>query len=124
MATAEPRQIEWSSAQIEEGMLTVRLTGSASKAWKARFENVLTLLDTPHSSWGEVRLTKNAIKVAEVQPGTETELRHFLESIALQANSELSPPEQGARDAKEAQVDEVVQADRQMTAAFRAFADG
>ncbi|HEY2140925.1 MAG TPA: hypothetical protein VGG98_02545 [Solirubrobacteraceae bacterium] len=48
---AEQRQIEWGSAEIEDGTLTVHLAGASSKAWKARFESVLALLDTPHSGW-------------------------------------------------------------------------
>src|ERR1700724_3230920 len=105
MATVEPRQIEWGSAQIEDATLTVELTGSASKAWKARFESVLALLDTPHSSWGEVRLTKKGIKIADLQQGRESELRHFLESIVLQANSDTAPdtPKTGAQGPPKAQ---------------------
>ena len=61
---------------------------------------------------------------ADVQPGTETELRHFLESIVLQVNSELPQPEEPERDVEgESEVDEAAQADRQMTEAFMAFVD-
>jgi hypothetical protein len=124
MAAPEQRNIDWGSAEIEDAALTVALAGASSKAWKRRFESVLALLVTPHSRWGEVHLNKKAIQVADVQPGTETELRHFLESIVLQVNSELPQPEEPEQDAeKEPEVDEAAQADRQMTAAFRAFAD-
>ncbi len=58
-----------------------------------------------------------------MQPGTETELRHFLESVVLQVNSELPKPEEPEQDAEGETVDEATQADRRMTAAFRAFAD-
>lgn len=120
----EPRNIYWGTAEIEEGTLTVALTGASSKRWKQRFESVLALLETSHSHWGEVRITRKGIQVAEVGQGTETELRHFLESIVLQVNSELPPPQrptQGAED--EAHVDEAAHVDRQMTVAFRGFAD-
>jgi hypothetical protein len=124
MAAPEQRNIDWGSAESEDVTLTVELTGASSKAWKQRFESVLALLDTPHSRWGEVHLTRKAIQIAHVQPGTETELRHFLESIVLQVNSELPQPEESEQDAeKESEVDEAAKADRQMTAAFRAFAD-
>jgi hypothetical protein len=124
MAAPEQRNIDWGSAEIEDATLTVALADASSKAWKQRFESVLALLDTPHSHWGEVHLNKKAIQVADVQPGTETELRHFLESIVLQVNSELPQPEEPEQDAeKEPEVDEAAQADRQMTAAFRAFAE-
>ncbi len=88
---AEQRQIEWGTAEIDDGTLTVQLAGASSKSWKARFENVLALLDTPHSGWGEVSLTKKAIKVSGVQQGSEAELRHFLESAVLQANTDTAP---------------------------------
>lgn len=124
MAAPEQRNIAWGSAEIEDATLTVGLTGPSSKAWKLRFESVLALLNTTHSRWGEVHLKRKAIQVADVQPGTETELRHFLESIVLQVNSELPQSEGPEQDAEgEPRVDEAAQADRQMTTAFRAFAD-
>jgi hypothetical protein len=124
MGAPEQRDIDWASAGIEDATLSVDLTGASSKAWKQRFESVLALLQTAHSRWGEVRLNKSAIQVAQVQQGAETELRHFLESIVLQVNSELPQPEQAEQAAdEETHVDEQGQADRQMSAAFRAFAD-
>jgi hypothetical protein len=124
MAAPEQRNIDWGSANIEDGTLTVELTGASSKAWRQGFESILALLETPHSRWGEVHLNKKGIQVAEVQQGTETELRHFLESVVLQANSELPQPEGAQQDAEDrAPINEEAQVDRQMTAAFRAFAD-
>ena len=121
MTDTEQRQIDWASAQIEDGTLTVELTGKGSKAWKARFENVLALLDTPHTAWSGVRLNKNAVKVVGVQQGTELELRHFLESVLLQANSDTQPkaPED---DAEADDAGEEPDIDEQMTATFKAFA--
>jgi hypothetical protein len=124
MAAPEQRNIDWGSADIHDATLTVDLTGASSKAWKQRFESVLALLETPHSRWGEVHLSKGGIRVAEVQQHTETELRHLRESIVLQVNSELPQPEEAEQDAKEeTHDDEEARADREMTAAFRAFAD-
>lgn len=124
MAAPEQRHIDWGSAEIEGTTLTVELTGASSKAWKRRFERVHALLDTPHSRWRAVHLSRKAIQVADVRPGTETELRHFLESIVLQVNSELPQPEEPERDADaEPQVDEATKASRQMAATFKAFAD-
>jgi hypothetical protein len=123
MAAPAQRNIDWGSAGVEDATLTVDLTGASAKVWKQRFESVLALLETPHSRWGAVQLDKRGVQVAEVQPGAETELRHFLESIVLQVNSELPRPEREEQDAEETSADEEAQADRQMTAAFRAFAD-
>ncbi len=121
MATPTPRQVDWGTAEIEDATLTVELTGTGSRAWKQRFESVHALLDTPHSRWGQVRLTKRGVQVADVQPGTEVELRHFLETIVLQVNSELEEPGQDIDE--EQQIDEATRADRQMTTAFRAVAE-
>jgi hypothetical protein len=125
MTAHEQRNIDWGSAQIEDATLTVELIGASSKEWKQRFESIRALLDTPHSRWGEVRLNKKGIQVGEVQQGTETELRHFLESVVLQVNSELPQPQDAEAGAEEdeAHADQQAQADRRMTAAFRAFAD-
>ncbi len=124
MSAPEPRNIDWGTTEIEEGTLTVELTGSSSKAWKQHFLSVLALLETPHSRWGEVRINRKGMQVSEVQQGTETELRHFLESIVLQVNSELPQPEESTQSVEEeTHVDEAAHVDRQMTAAFRAFAD-
>jgi hypothetical protein len=124
MAAPEQRNVDWGSAEVEDATLTVELTGASSKAWKQRFKGVLALLETPHSRWGEVHLNRKAIQVADVQPGAETELRHFLESIVLQVNSELPPPEEPEQEEEqETRVEEAAKADRQMTAAFRAFVD-
>lgn len=125
MAAPEQRNIDWGSADVEEATLTVELTGKGSKAWKQRFQSVHALLDidTTHSRWREVHLGKTAIQVADVQQGAETELRHFLESIVLQVNSELPQPEEPEHDDEHVHADEQAQADRQMTTAFRAFAD-
>jgi hypothetical protein len=121
MADPEPRHIDWASAQIEDGTLTVELTGKGSKAWKARFANVLALLDTPHTTWGEVHLNKSAIKVAGVQQGAEPELRHFLESVVLQVNSDTHP-EAPEGDAETGDAREEPDVDEQMARTFRAFA--
>ncbi len=120
MSDPEPRQIDWASTQIEDGTLTVELTGKGSKVWKARFENVLALLDTPHTTWGSVRLNKRAVEVAGVQQGTEPALRHFLESVVLQANSDTQPeaPEDDVGTDGEGETD----LDERMTATFKAFA--
>lgn len=118
MATVEPRQIQWGSTQIDDATLEVELTGAPSKAWRARFQSVLALLDTPHSNWGKVRLTKKGIKVTDLQQGSESELRHFLESIVLQANSDTAPqPDHQDNDGDDQEPDP----DEQMTATFRAF---
>lgn len=116
MADPTPRQIDWDSSEVEDASLTVRLTGSASKAWTRRFESVLAMLDQARDGWGEVRLTKKAIKVSVVQQGSESDLRHFLESIVLQANADTAPSEDQDEE------DHKPDADERMARTFRGFA--
>jgi hypothetical protein len=122
MAAPEQRKIDWSSAEIEDTALRITLTGKSSKVFRQRFESVLALLGTTHGRWGDTRSTKDGIEVSDVQPGAETELRHFLESVVLEVNSELPEPERDAGD-DDAQIEEAARADRQMTTAFRAFSE-
>jgi hypothetical protein len=85
---SEPtRQIEWDGAEVKAGAATLPLTGGASKQWSERFDGVLALLAQGGARWGEVSLTKKAIKVADLQEGAEDDLRHFLESVVVQVNS-------------------------------------
>lgn len=118
---AGARQIDWSTAQMRDGTLTVGLTGANAKRWRARFEQVLALLDTPHSRWREVGLVKGAIEVAGVERGSEPELAHFLESVLQEVNADLDPQE---RREKEEPADRAPGPDEQMTATFRSFANG
>jgi hypothetical protein len=121
MSNETPREIDWESAQIQDGALDVALTGTGDKAWKKRFRTVQALLGTPRSNWGEVSLSDNGIQVAAVQPGSESELRHFLESIVLQVNSDVAPDAPEESDDSDGGEDER-DADEAMTATFRAFA--
>lgn len=118
MAAIEARHIKWSSTQIEDGTFIVELTGPDSKAWSGRFEAVLALLDTPHSGWGEVRLRKKGIQVNQLQQGTEEQLRHLLESIVMQVNTDAGAEENDPESETESEPD----SDEQMAATFRGFA--
>jgi hypothetical protein len=119
MSRTERREVRWDTAQIEDAALTVELSGASSKAWKARFERVLALLDSAHSSWGRIRVSKDRIKVDDVQLGSESDLRHFLESLVLQANAE-SQVAGRAPDSIDAR--EEPGPDERMTRTFRSFA--
>lgn len=112
---------------MQDGTLTVELAGASSRAWKTRFQGVLALLETPHSKWGEVVLTKEGIAVAEVRPGSESELRHFLESAVLQADSDTAPGAPRGRDHDTEHPDDrrrEQEEEEQMEATFRSFVGG
>lgn len=120
MAQPERREIDWETAEIREGTLSVGLTGAASKDWKRRFAGVLGLLEPGSRAWGEVELTKEGIAVEQVREGAEGDLRHQLESVVMEVNSQLQLNDDG--DGPDADEDEERGTDQRMTATFRAFA--
>jgi hypothetical protein len=118
--------IDWASAEISGGELTVELTGAVPKGWGKDFTAVLALLQGSHQRWGTVKLTKSTIKIADVQESAEEELRHLLESAVLQVNSDLNLAEEKndpGDGADASSTDGHKAADREMAAKFRAFAE-
>lgn len=119
MASAKQRQIDWASAEMHGGTLSVPIIGEAPKEWAKRFEGVLALLRQNPSGWGKIGLTKKAIEVADVRAGAEEELHHLLESALMQVNADLL----GAADAPSQEPeDPAEQADRRIAETFRGFA--
>jgi hypothetical protein len=107
-------QIDWGSAEVDDGRLTVPIAGKPSKRWADAVARVLDRLQRGER-WGEIKVTKKQVRVDAVEPGTEADLRHLLESAVLQANSEFDDGDEPD--------DERSEADQQMTDAFRAFGD-
>ena len=112
--------LDWTSAEVRDGKLEVTLRGELPKGWKAGFERTLALL--PGREWGKVSLRKDRIRVQDVAEGVEDQLRHFLESVVLQANTAVAPAEQDAHDDGDADDDESSDLDAVMTERFRSFA--
>ena len=109
------KEIDWSTAEVHEGTLTVNVDGKAKKDWVRRFGAVVGRLDRAGHAWGDISIAKETITVTEVEPGSENDLRHLLESTVQQVNADLdeSPAaEPAAADG----------ADEQMAEAFRDFA--
>jgi hypothetical protein len=107
-------EIDWTSAEVDDGALVVTLGGDPSKAWAQRVAEVIERLERPGSDWGAIEVSRKRIRVSAVQPGTEADVRHFLEGAVLQANADFAADEADA-DANGSD------SDREMTAAFRAF---
>ena len=103
-------EIDWSSAEVREGTLSVGLTEKPSKEWRERFTAVLDRLG------GEgVEVKKERLVVSGVAAGAEGDLRHLLESAVLQANADVAP------DEPEGEGDGASEEDREMTQVFRTF---
>jgi hypothetical protein len=108
--------IDWESAEVDDGRLTVHLTGEPPSGWAKRVGHVVERLERPSNAWDKVKVSKARIRVDGVRPGSEEELHHFLESAVLQANADLRPDDDDSSE------DERSDDDQKMTDAFRAYA--
>jgi hypothetical protein len=116
--------IDWASAEVEEGHLTVPLTGTPPKGWKDSFARTATLLG--ESRWSDVAVKKGRIRVRGLKPGEEEDLRFYLEGVVEQANAAHRPEQEtGADTGAETSDDDAPEGpDAEMTARFRGFAQG
>jgi hypothetical protein len=114
-------QLDWSSAEVSDGKLTVRLDDKPDSEWSARFERTVQLLD--HGNWPDINLKKGQITVKQIEEGSEERLRFFLESAVQEANGESEPDQEAEKDETEDE-DEPSEDDPdvEMTDRFRAFA--
>jgi hypothetical protein len=121
----EHTQLDWSTAEVQDGTLTVTLDGEPPKEWTSRFKTTVGLLN--HGSWEKVQLKKGAISVKTITAGDEDRVRHFLESAVVEANGALAPDESDT-DPEDAVEDDDDAASKQdgpdteMTKRFREFA--
>ena len=111
----EEMRIDWRSAEVEDGRLSVSLEEKPSKGWREHFERTIVLLGS--REFPQVGVKKGEIRVDGVREGAEEDLRRFLEGVVDQANTAVA-----AEDAHEPDNAEASE-DARLTAAFRAFAD-
>lgn len=114
-------KLDWSSAAVSGGKLTVSLDDKPTKEWRASFERTAQLLD--RGTWGDIELSKGTVTVADVVPGSEENLRFFLDSVVLEANGEQPDEDEEERDdEEEGGAEREDDPDREMTDRFKAFA--
>lgn len=109
--------IEWGSAEVSDGRLKVAFSDKPPKEWIERLERVLERLGHAGSAWGAVEVSRKKLQVDAVEPGVESDLRHFLESAVLQANAAERADD--ADDGGSARSER----DQALTDVFRGFAD-
>jgi hypothetical protein len=109
--------IDWASAEVKGGDLTVALAGEPNSEWAKRVEAILDRLERPRSGWGATKVGKAHVKVEAVTAGAEEDLRHLLDSAVQQANADFAPAEEPGQDATGSEEDAA------MTEAFRSFGD-
>lgn len=118
-------RLDWAAAEVKDGKLEVPLDGELPSGWKKGFDRTVALLGG--GDWGEVKVKKDRVLVAEVVEGDESRLHHFLESVALQANAPYQEePEadegEDAEDGEDADEGEEAEGpDAEMTERFRSF---
>ncbi len=115
-------RLNWMTAAVKDGRLTVELDGDVPTGWKKSFHATVRLLGG--GDWGKTEYKKRVVQVGRVQPGDEEKLRHFLESAVAQANAATAPSEP-APDADEQQATPADDAgpDAAMTEQFRSFSE-
>jgi hypothetical protein len=108
--------LDWSTAIVEDGCLTVGIDGDPSAAWTTRLKAVLERLERAGSPWGKVKVKRTRVRVRDVQPGAESDLRLLLDSAVLQTNSDLREHDDDDERVQHSAQDEA------MTTAFRSSA--
>lgn len=121
----EQTQLDWSTAKVHDGTLTVALDRKPPKEWTARFKATVGLLN--HGSWEEVELKKGEISVKTITEGDEERLRHLLESALLEANGGFAADDPDTDDDEDEEENDDAESgkdgpDVEMTERFRAFA--
>jgi hypothetical protein len=116
------RAIDWASAEAHRGHVVVSLTGKHSKAWSDSFDGVLRLLGHGTGGWAEIAYDKKSIEVRGLEPKAEGDLRHFLEAVVVQVNSEVAASEHASEPQAEPADPQEIE-DRQMTATLRSFGE-
>jgi hypothetical protein len=109
--------IDWASAEVRGGDLSVEVAGEPNAEWAARVQAIVERLDRPGSAWGAIEIAETKVTVAAVSAGAEEDLRLLLDGAVQQANADFAP-----EDADDAG-DGPSEADSAMTEAFRSFAD-
>lgn len=113
-------QFDWSTAEVRNGRLSVSLDGKPPKDWIQGFEAAARLLN--HGRFADVRLRRSTVRIDPVVPGEEELARHFLESLAQEANARVEVDEPKSEPDDEAAQEDSVDEDSAMTERFRAFA--
>jgi hypothetical protein len=109
--------LDWSTAEVSDGRLSVAFSEKPSKDWTGRFEAVIDRLAHGGTAWGAIEVAKKKLHVDAVEPGAEADLRHFLDSALLQANAARDDDSEDDADRSRSE------RDQSQTDAFRAFAD-
>ena len=119
----DPPRLDWSSATVSDGKLSVKIEGDPPDGWQDSFTTTVALLGG--RDLGTVELRKRTARVKGITPGDEERVRHMLESAVQQANAdhEQSDKEDEQHERNdEASDQDHASVDQEMTERFRSFA--
>lgn len=112
-------ELAWEEAEVHDGELHLTLTADAPRGWASRFRKLLARLGTGgETRWGRISVSRREVKVADVAEGGEGDLRHLLETVLLQVNTDFAPEEEGDTERSPEE-----QRDARLTDLFRNFAE-
>jgi hypothetical protein len=119
----ETLKLDWSSAEVSNGKLTVGFSDKPPKKWRDSFDRTMALLS--HGNWKTaLNGRKASVEVTSVQLGDEERVRRLLEGAVLEANVTLVGEDalfdDGYADDEDVEIEP--SADEEITARFRAFA--
>jgi hypothetical protein len=85
-------KIDWASADVRAGILTLPLTGRMSPAWTGRLRDLVAAAEPDADGWATVEITRERLRVGGMRPGAGTSLHELLEHLVDQANADFAPP--------------------------------
>jgi len=116
-------KLNWQTAEVKDGELTVELENELPEGWKQSFESTAKLLGS--GGWGEVELNESTVRVGDVSDGDAEKLRHYLESVVDQANADTGAAEEQSEtddeDREQDDQDDRDDEDAELTSRFREF---
>jgi hypothetical protein len=85
--------IDWGSAKVQEGQLSVRVRPDPDFAFLKVFDMVLIESPPPPgaAAWGQVQFAGGRIVASEVQPGSAPALQRFLDEAVREADQRVGP---------------------------------
>ena len=100
---------------MRERELRIAFEEPISTSERKHMAALVRRLERPGEPWEAIAVKKDRLIVSDIADGAEDDLRHFLESLLLEANA-------AADDGDDAEHEQVDEHDRRMTEAFQAFA--
>jgi len=90
LADGPHAKIDWSSAEVRAGTLTLSLRGAPTSVWAEHLADLLSKSDHRGRMWGSVEVTRKYVKVDSVQMGVAHDLHRVLEGAVTETNVALA----------------------------------